>query len=228
MAYIECTIQEYHEIIGPRIRNKINSLTRNARKERNGICENCGEIRELESAHIHGKGRRKIIEKVLENHFIDDLVKGDLIEFENEILEKHKPIENVFKFLCKPCHNQYDNLTFIPRIKRSHHKKNTTTVNQDFTKISRIKLWSNRQYQANHKFIQAFIEIAKNRKVTLDQLEKLCTGDNFGIEKNKFYGHFASMKSDKGNSHGKVFYENNGYVEIYPEVMVEIKKYFNS
>ena len=38
---------------------------------------------------------------------------------------------------------------------------------------------------------------------------------------------FSQLKTDKGNSHGKVFYKNGNYVEIYPMVMAEIRKYFN-
>lgn len=108
MAFIKCTIQEYHHFIGPRIRNAINSLTRNARKDRDGVCEQCGNNGELDSAHVHGKGRRDIIEKVLTQFMVDELVVGDLEEIEQKILDEHLPINSVFIFLCKSCHNEYD------------------------------------------------------------------------------------------------------------------------
>jgi hypothetical protein len=34
------------------------------------------------------------------------------------------------------------------------------------------------------------------------------------------------MKTDSGNSHGKVFYDQNGIVSIWPQVREEIKKHF--
>ena len=34
------------------------------------------------------------------------------------------------------------------------------------------------------------------------------------------------MKTDDGNSHGKVFYVDNGIVKIYPVVIEEIQKNF--
>ena len=50
--------------------------------------------------------------------------------------------------------------------------------------------------------------------------------EKYGIEITKFDGNFNAMKTDKANAHGKVFYEQNGFVEIYPIVMNEIKEYF--
>jgi len=105
------TIQDYHHFIGPRIKNKICNFTRKNRNTRNGICEHCNTYnKELDSAHIHGKGRRQIIEKVLYNYLNNKIVIIPSLEtVEIEILKLHKPIENVVKFLCKKCHNEYDN-----------------------------------------------------------------------------------------------------------------------
>ena len=109
MAKFEGTTQEYHDFIGPRIRNKINSLTRSNKKEQNGKCQHCGKDAELQSAHKHGYERRKIIEKVLGAYQINDgVVSCDLGETENKILEAHLPIEDTFLFLCPACHHKYD------------------------------------------------------------------------------------------------------------------------
>ena len=70
------------------------------------------------------------------------------------------------------------------------------------------------------------MEISKNRKVTLDQLKSLSVSEKYGIDLKMFDGNFRAMKTDKGNANGKVFYEQNGFVEIYPIVMNEINEYF--
>ena len=228
MALIICTIQEYHRFIGPLIRNKVNSLTRNVRIERNGICEFCGEKNILESAHVHGKGRKTIIENVLSEYLNDNFVQGNLLEIEKKILNAHLPLENTFKFICKPCHTEYDNNEVLEKPEKIVSIPKTCSLNEnsEFTKLNRIELWSKREHQANHKIIRAFLEISKNRKVTLEQLKNNCIGEKYGIETSKFDGNFNAMKTDKANAHGKVFYEQNGFVEIYPVVMNEIEEYF--
>ncbi|WP_299007748.1 hypothetical protein [uncultured Shewanella sp.] len=45
-------------------------------------------------------------------------------------------------------------------------------------------------------------------------------------EINKFDAHFASMKTNSGNSHGAVFYEQSGKVNLWDRVRIEIAKYF--
>ena len=72
----------------------------------------CGEKKELEAAHIHGKERKKVIEKILKKYLIDknkNLVRiDDLEKVEKDILKAHKPMEKYFKFLCSSCHRKYD------------------------------------------------------------------------------------------------------------------------
>jgi len=108
MAIFEGTIQEFHHLIGPRIRNAINNFTRSHRKRLNGICENCGLEKELHSAHVHGNGRRSIIENVLSDFDNNGVIKCDIDIAEKRILEAHQPIEKYFKFLCHSCHVEYD------------------------------------------------------------------------------------------------------------------------
>ncbi|WP_419786741.1 hypothetical protein [Pseudodesulfovibrio sp.] len=109
MASFEGTTQEFHHYIGPRIRNAVNSLTRKARLERNDVCEFCGKKATLESAHAHGMGRREIIEGVLINYTDGKTIRiPDLNSLEQEILDAHQPLSSTFKFICKPCHTEYD------------------------------------------------------------------------------------------------------------------------
>lgn len=234
MAHIKCTIQEYHDFIGLRIRNAVQVLTKKTRSEKNGICEHCGKTDTLESAHIHGKGRRTIVEAVLKEYENDGLIEGDLQEIEGKILDAHLPLEESFKFLCKACHNEYDsvspekaNRTIRTPVATRSVKGETIISSPDFIKIGRIKLWAAREHQDNHKIIRAYLEASKKGDVTIDHLKRKCT-DRFNpsLFVEKFDGHFASMKKDNGNSHGKVFYEVGSYVKIYEPVMAEIRKYF--
>lgn len=109
MASFEGTAQEFHHYIGPRIRNAVNLLTRKERLKRNGVCEFCGKKATLESAHVQGKERRKIIEEVLKEYAAEGGVSvPDLAKLESEILLAHHPLSDVFKFICKDCHKIYD------------------------------------------------------------------------------------------------------------------------
>ncbi len=111
MAELICSIKDYHKFIGPRVRNFIQSMTKKRKKELDSICQMCNKKKELEAAHIHGNGRKDIIDKLLEKYFIDkdkQLIKINLSDFENELKEAHKPIDKYFKFLCSSCHKKYD------------------------------------------------------------------------------------------------------------------------
>ncbi len=99
-------------------------------------------------------------------------------------------------------------------------------ANQPFTKIDRIKRWANHPEQYNHKIIKAYLELSKHGDVLLTEFQNYCSNTNSNYYVNNFFGHFSSMKTDNGNSHGKVFYVDNGIVKIYPVVIEEIQKYF--
>ena len=215
MAQFKGTIQEFHHFLGPRIKNSVNSFTRKYRNQRNGICEDCGETKELHSAHVHGQERRTLIENILIHYQNSDVVKCD-IRKQEEILEAHLPIEKCFKFLCHSCHVAYDsNKNSVPREKSATRNSSS----EKHTKITRIKIWANRPYQVNHKIISAYLHLEKNGPVQFNSFKSLCTdkaNSKYFVE--KFDGNYASMKTDKGNSHGKVFYDQNGLVYIWPIV----------
>ena len=226
MANFEGTINEFHYFLGPRIRNAINNFTRKYRNQRDGACEDCGEKKELHSAHVHGQERRTIIEKILSPYLNEGQVHCNIEKIEKEILKAHFPIENCFKFLCRTCHVAYDSKNNLPPVKVATSNKNSPEKHK---KINRIKLWANRHHQDNHKIIMAYLHLEQNGVVYLDELKKLCSNkshNQYFVE--KFDGHFASMKTDKGNSHGKVFYDENGFVYIWPKVREEIKIHFES
>lgn len=227
MANFEGTIQEFHHFLGPRIRNAVNNFTRTHRNQRDGICENCGEKKELHSAHIHGQDRRTIIQNILSSHMNNGQVKCNIGEIEKEILTAHLPIENCFKFLCHVCHVAYDSNNNFQTPQRASVSNNNSP--EKFKKINRIKLWANRSSQDNHKIIMAYLHLEKNGAVSFSELKTLCsTRPNNPYYVEKFDGHYASMKTDKGNSHGTVFYDENGFVYIWPKVREEIKNHFEN
>jgi len=89
----------------------IQSITKKHKTRINNICQGCGRKRELESAHIKGKERKRIIERVLARYIVDKklgIVKVDLKEAEEAIIKAHQPIEKYSKFLCAECHKRYD------------------------------------------------------------------------------------------------------------------------
>lgn len=224
MAFFEGTIQEFHKFIGPRIRNQINTKTKRIRDNRKGICEFCGNKSELDSAHIHGKDRRSIIEDVLASYNLDGLVKIELSEIENMIIDKHYPIEQTFKFLCKSCHRKYDE----PH-KQKKTKKNVLLVQSDtaFSKLDRIKLWAKKPTQNNSKIISAYLILSNKDSVKLDDLEKLCSDVSSQYYVKLFISNYRSMKTDTGNNHGHIFDDDGQYITMPIVVKEEVEKYWN-
>jgi hypothetical protein len=231
MARFEGSIQEFHHFMGPRIKNIVNNLTRTYRKQRDGICEHCGERKELHSAHVYGRGRMEIIENVLSAYTQNGIVSCDIGEVERKILEAHLPIESSFKFLCQDCHVAYDVQIArpAPRTAKQRNKPNPPRQTPgEFKKIHRIELWARRPEQANHKIVAAYLHLEKAGEVRLEDLKALCS-DRVNFPRfyvKLFAGHYASMKTDAGNSHGKVFYEKDGVVKMWGQVREEVGKYF--
>jgi len=84
-------------------------------------------------------------------------------------------------------------------------------------------LWANKPHQNNHRIIRAFIRLEQHGAVRLEELKNLCETE-YGV--NNFARNYASMKTNAGNSHGNVFYDEDGRVLVWPRVHEEIKKYF--
>jgi len=86
--------------------------------------------------------------------------------------------------------------------------------------IGRIPRWAQRPGQYNHKIIRAFFLLEKNGQVEIENLKHRCADrqlypDTFVP---RFNGNFASMKTDGGNAHGKVFVEKDGMVMIWEPI----------
>lgn len=109
MATFIGTEKEFSTLIGPRMRNKVQSLTKDAKRATGNVCQHCGKkMPELDAAHVHGRERKEIIHSVLEKYRDGDTYSVDLQRFEQEFVDAHYPIEKTFLFLCKECHSKYD------------------------------------------------------------------------------------------------------------------------
>ncbi|WP_419951169.1 hypothetical protein [Methylobacterium sp.] len=101
---------EFHHFIGPRIRNAVNLFARKGRLARKGVCEHCNQPNlVLDSAHVTGRGRRHFIDQVLARYTSAGTVRCSMEDVEKEIILAHGDAADAFKFLCKPCHREYDN-----------------------------------------------------------------------------------------------------------------------
>lgn len=225
MAKFVGTVQEFHHFIGPKIRNAVNLAARRHRNRLVGVCEECGEKAELQSAHAHGRDRRTLIESVL-GEYRDEagMVACDLAVVESRIIEAHLPIEETFKFLCQPCHVAYDSGTRTRGLMRGRSSSaGTPSENDEFQKLRRIKTWASRPHQINHQIISAYLLLEHDGAVELSQLKQYCTQE---LHMSDFQGNYASMKSDAGNAHGKVFLDDGRTVRIWPRAREEIDQHF--
>jgi hypothetical protein len=235
MATFSGSVQEFHDYIGPRLRNAINGITRASRKQRRGECQRCKKIMpELESAHVHGRGRRTLIEQVLSKYSDEQgNISGPLQEIEREILEAHLPISETFLFLCAACHRKYDSGSNVPvpdaSLRMDDNGSKTASPNQpsndgEFRKLEKIAIWAKNPQQINHRIIRAFLFVEKqDGEVEYSVLKQYCT-DTLGM--GTFAGNFNSMKTDSSNSHGKVFFIEGSKVRIWDRVRKEIDKFF--
>lgn len=109
MATFIGTEKEFNDYIGPRVRNKIQTLTKKTKTKRGNVCQHCGKkVKELDAAHIHGRERKTIINELLQPYRSEDIYKVNLASFERSLMEAHQPVEKVFLFLCQECHVAYD------------------------------------------------------------------------------------------------------------------------
>lgn len=107
--------------------------------------------------------------------------------------------------------------------------------NAKYAKAKRkIPTWSRKKNQINHKIIKAFFQLEREQEVvTVSTLEQRCRDQQNHQETfvNDFKGNFTQLKTDAGNSHGKVFIvDENDIVTIWDEikdVLMEYKNFFN-
>ena len=97
-----------------------------------------------------------------------------------------------------------------------------------FKKLHKIKRWAGHPDNYNHRIIKAYLKMSDIADIKKGELQELCgkSDSEPGLYVEKFNQNFNSMKTDAGNNHGKVFFEDNGFVYIYPQAMEEIKQWF--
>lgn len=101
------TRQEFKRYIGPRLRNLVKIITKK-HKAAVGACEHCGCGGVLESAHLTGRGRVQIIDRLLSAISTESVVTVDLARFEKDFRLEHEPVEKAILILCRKCHTEYD------------------------------------------------------------------------------------------------------------------------
>lgn len=129
--------------------------------------------------------------------------------------------------------SEYASSAFAKAVKSLGTKKEVTPsqfINSlDFGKaIRKIPALAYKPNQNNHRLIKAFLLIQEEQnKVFLEELVSRCTDQKNYPDTyvSDFKGNFAQMKTDAGNSHGKVFIMENTEVQIWPEVAPLINEY---
>jgi hypothetical protein len=118
----------------------------------------------------------------------------------------------------------YQRLFISPAINVIKANETVSGEDQIFSKLHKIKLWSEKPHQHNHYIVKAFLSLAGgDLSVSYLDFKEKCERD-YGLE--HFDGHFNSMMTDAGNAHGKVFYREHNRVYVWPRAMTEIQKYF--
>jgi len=171
MASFVGTKEEFKRYIGPRLRNLVQQLTKKHKMDI-GHCEHCKSTESLEAAHVHGKNRVALIDKILENYTNNNMVTIDLASFEQHFKNEHAKIDETIIILCKSCHSKYDSQAPVEKelskqsvvVKKSiQHSK----VHPDLVITSQ-----NRRIFSNQE-IQYRVSTAA-QKLSTHELEKLC------------------------------------------------------
>jgi protein-arginine kinase activator protein McsA len=131
MAHLICTLEEFHNIVGPKVRNDVATVTKQKKHLRELVCEHCGtKAAELDAAHKHDSSRRDIIKSILDDYKSEDgkYVIPNLQKILDKIKEMHKS-HDVFFFLCKECHRKYDNSNKMYIAKENSSNRNIGNSN---------------------------------------------------------------------------------------------------
>ena len=105
------TMQDFKRYIGGYCKLIVNQLARSYRDACNKTCQYCKKSNvELDSAHISGHDRNRIIESILNDNFkvSDNYYVVNMDEFIKYFKMQHDPIYKVVYFLYKGCHKKYD------------------------------------------------------------------------------------------------------------------------
>jgi len=104
----------------------------------------------------------------------------------------------------------------------------TDTAYGDGKAIDRIPKWATNPSQNNHKIIKAYFQLLNEYgRVNRPALEDRCQSEQAhpDVYVRDFKGNFASMKTDKGKSHGKVFLDDGYNITIWGDVLDVLEKH---
>lgn len=168
MASFVGTKEEFKRYIGPMLRNLVQQLTRKHKMEV-GQCEHCQTTENLESAHVHGKDRGALIDKILTKYTTNSVVTIDLGDFEQHFRNEHHEIDETILILCKTCHSKYDSQAPIKKpATRTFQEKKPEKHAEIFPSNVRRK----RRIFSNQEIQYEISKVAK--KLSAHELEKLC------------------------------------------------------
>ena len=116
----------------------------------------------------------------------------------------------------------------LPRVKSASPAARETPSYTEMKAINKIPKWATSSEQNNYRIIRAYYQIlSESGRVNRPALEARCQSviEHPDVYVRDFRGNFASMKTDKGNSHGKVF-EDDGYnLKIWAKVSDTLEAY---
>ncbi|WP_270567729.1 hypothetical protein [Clostridium beijerinckii] len=158
---------------------------------------------------------------------------SELIErFKQVAIMKNDDIDNVAeKLISDYIAKSLESLLSLYKIDNKIEKKEATS---NYRKaVNKISNWAMKPNQNNHKILRAFWKIEDEKgEVLYKELEERCSNKELypDVYIEKFKGNFDQMKTDMGNSNGKVFEIYDGikvkiWDEVYEEI-VEYKRYF--
>jgi hypothetical protein len=226
--------EEFHKYIGPRVRNRVQQITLSEKKKANNTCAHCQKSNvELESAHVHGKSRKKIINNLLEQYRKNGFFKGEYLEvdldkFEEQLISSHQPINEFFIFLCRDCHIKYDsNIDSFSKTSKEVFKQNSNKIyksdieNEILRVQRRIPRWFKNRTQYNSRILYSFLELYfNNDTVTVDMIKTKANIDTFDQN-------FSQMKTIAPQNHGKIFEVVGENVELWEPVKEIVLNHYN-
>jgi hypothetical protein len=113
-----------------------------------------------------------------------------------------------------------------PRTQRAR-QQNTNAV--DHNKVrNRIAGWASKTDSKVHKILKAFFAVCRNGKALVNDVEQKCSNARhqvFYIGDNNFINSLRSLKTDAGNSYGKVFEQSGDHIKICEEARAIIEEY---
>ncbi len=162
---------------------------------------------------------------------VNDSFKEQILEptirIANEVADSSELFMRSYQLLHLFTNNKVTTLQNPDRVVDGQKKMDQPRKQNDFRKIHRISRWAEHPEQINHKMIKAFLYLENSdQKVSLENLQQLCSKENTSYYIKKFMGNFNSMRTDDGSSHGKVFYIKNGYVCMYDQVREVVNECF--